>query len=159
MRGRTQHADTRYLAGFASLRQIEVRLDMEDNRPAVLIAEDQIFIALELERIFVETADWFVETCRRSQLAKMLTARPYDLVVLEFTSDAVRNLELSTLVGAHGADLAFLCSTDDLERAKRELPRMPIIEKPFFEPDVAALVRRYLESKMPPPAVDETEGA
>lgn len=116
---------------------------MEKTRPVVLIAEDQIFIALEAERILGEALDCQIEICRRDQLGAALKVRSFDLVVLEFTGNLTDDLPLASMVQVSGTELAILCPTDDLMTVGMLLPHVPHVEKPFNEADFRAFVERF----------------
>ncbi|HWU63613.1 MAG TPA: hypothetical protein VN112_16460 [Ensifer sp.] len=122
---------------------------MVDSRPAILIAEDQIFIALEAERILSETFDCSVEICRRDRLADALAEKRFDLIVLEFSGVEEEDSHYVALTRAAGAQLLLLTASNDLADVSRSFPDVPLIQKPFNETEVRAFIERLLMGVQP----------
>ena len=117
---------------------------MEDNRPAILIAEDQIFIALEAERILSEALDCTIEICRRDQLSSALAEKVFALVVLEFSGNrAEDSLYLGAAQDA-GAKVVFLTARNDLADLAQAFPAIPTIRKPFNDAEVTSVVGKLM---------------
>ena len=117
---------------------------MIDNRPAILIAEDQIFIALEAERILSEAFDCTVEICRRDQLAGVLADRAFNVIVLEFSGHRDEDLRYVNVASETGAKVVFLTAGNDLADVTQAFPDVPLIRKPFNDTEVRASVERLL---------------
>lgn len=113
----------------------------------ILIAEDQIFIALEAERIFRELLDCEVTICRREQIATAVTNANFDLVVLEFVGKPEQDRAYFALASAAADDVVLLFAGGDLRRQAAELFAAPGLEKPFDEPMVRAFVAGYLAGR------------
>jgi DNA-binding NarL/FixJ family response regulator len=120
---------------------------MEHTRPAVLIAEDQIFIALEAERILKEAIDCDVHLCRRDQLAALMSQTQFDLIVLEFTGHLQDDLQFASNVQAAGIELAILSSTEDALHIAAFMPGVAHIEKPFNEIDFKNFVAGFVSRR------------
>ncbi len=123
---------------------------MVDRRPAILIAEDQIFIALEAERILSEAFDCSVEICRRDGLANALVDKLFDIVILEFSGIPQEDLHYIFLARQTGAEVVFLTAGNDSADVARAHPNVPLIEKPFNEFQVRAFVGDLL-NRIPQP--------
>jgi len=117
---------------------------MVDNRPAILIAEDQIFIALEAERILSEAFDCAVEICRRDRLTEVLLDKTFDLIILELSGNRDEDLHYVFLARQAGGEVAFLTAADDLSDMAEVFPDIPLIRKPFNDTDVRSFVERLL---------------
>jgi hypothetical protein len=117
---------------------------MADYQPAILIAEDQIFIALEAERILQEAFDYKIEICRRDRLSPMLSDRPYALVILEYAGNAMEDTHNAALVKHSGACLIWLTAGGDLANAVEAYPDVPRIRKPFNDHEVRQMVTQHL---------------
>lgn len=117
---------------------------MVDDRPAILIAEDQIFIALEAERILTEAFDCTVEICRRDGLESALEQQRFDLVILEFSGNRKEDLHYVFLARQAGSRIIFLTATDDLTDVNDAFPEIPRIRKPFHEGEVRTFVEKLL---------------
>ncbi|MCD2173382.1 hypothetical protein [Rhizobium sp. C4] len=120
---------------------------MVDNRPAILIAEDQIFIALEAERILTEGFDCTVEICRRDQLSDALAHKSFDIVVLEFAGNPGEDFHYGSLARRSGAQMMFLTAADDLADVAEAFPDVPLVRKPFNDTDMRTYVERLLVGK------------
>ena len=129
-----------------SLETGEFKSAMVDQRPAILIAEDQIFIALEAERILTEAFDCTVEICRREGLAGALAENRFDLVILEFSGNRNEDLHYIHLARCSGSQLAVLTASNDLADVKAAFPEVPLIGKPFHEAEVRTFIERLLMS-------------
>lgn len=119
---------------------------MVDNRPAILIAEDQIFIALEAERILTEAFDCIVEICRRDRLSAALQERRFNLVILEFSGNRNEDLHYHFLVRQAGSQILLLTAANDLADVADAFPQVPLIRKPFNDAEVRSFVERLLMS-------------
>ncbi len=123
---------------------------MVDNRPAILIAEDQIFIAFEAERIVSEAFDCTVEICRRDRLSEVLSARTFDIVILEFSGNPTEDRQYILLARQAGSQIAFLTAGNDLQDVGQAYPEVPLIRKPFNEADVRAFIGGLLKNSQIP---------
>ncbi len=117
---------------------------MADKRPAILIAEDQIFIALEAERILSERFDCEVEICRRDQLARTLSEMAFDLVVLEFSGNRDEDFQHLTLARQTRGKVVFLTSRSDLADMAERFSDVPLIRKPFNDAEMTRVVESLL---------------
>ena len=120
---------------------------MTSSTLQILIAEDQIFIALEAERIFRELLDCEVTICRRDQIAAAVSDAHFDLVVLEFVGRPEQDAAYIAAARAAADDVVLLFAGSDLRRQAAELFAAPGLEKPFDEPMVRAFVAGYLAGR------------
>lgn len=120
---------------------------MVHKRPAILIAEDQMFIAFEAERILSEAFDCTVEICRRDRLSVALAENRFDLVILELSGQQSEDQHYIFLVRQTEAQAVFLTAGDD-RIDMPEMPRdAPVIRKPFSDTEVRTIVGGLLSSK------------
>jgi DNA-binding response OmpR family regulator len=117
---------------------------MADFHPAILIAEDQIFIALEAERILQEAFDYKIEICRRDRLSPMLSEKRYALVILEYAGNAMEDTHNAALVRQSGSRLIWLIAGGDAASAAASFPDAPAIRKPFNDHEVLRVVAAHL---------------
>lgn len=116
---------------------------MENIRPSVLIAEDQIFIALEAERILKEVFDCDIHLCRRAQLAAVVATKRFDIAIVEISGNFQEDIALVSLARASGMDVAVLCLTEDLHDLQVLLPNVARIEKPFNDTDFRQFISDF----------------
>jgi DNA-binding response OmpR family regulator len=117
---------------------------MVDNRPAILIAEDQMFIAFEAERILLEAFDCAVEICRRDRLIDVLADKAFHVIILEFSGQRDEDLHYVTVAREAGAQVVLLTAGNDLADMVQAFPEVPLIRKPFNDAEVRASVERLL---------------
>lgn len=122
---------------------------MSDIRPAILIAEDQIFIALEAERIISEVFDFHVEFCRRDRLSEVLSEASFHMVILEYTGNQKEDTHYAFLVRQAGAELVLLSAVNDLADVSLTFPSIPMIKKPFNEAELRNFVSGFLLRREP----------
>lgn len=120
---------------------------MVDKRPAILIAEDQIFIAFEAERILSEAFDCTVEICRRDRLSVALAENRFDVVILEFSGQEREDLHYIFLVRQAGAQAVFLTAGNEPIDTPEAFPDVPVIRKPFNDTEVCTIVDGLLNGK------------
>lgn len=125
---------------------------MTSSALQILIAEDQIFIALEAERIFHQLLECEVTICRRERIAHIMSESRFDLVVLEFVGHAVEDAHYFALAAATADDVVLLFAGDDLRQRAAGQFSAPGLEKPFDEPKVRAFVTGYLAGRGVRPA-------
>lgn len=131
------------------LDEVEFKSAMVDDRPAILIAEDQIFIALEAERIISEAFDCIVEICLRDHLSKTLAEKTFQVVLLEYSGLSQEDRHYVSLAAQSGAEVAFLSAGDDFVDLRNAFPGVPLIRKPFSETEVREVVASVLARKQP----------
>lgn len=120
---------------------------MVHKRPAILIAEDQMFIAFEAERILSEAFDCTVEICRRDRLSVALAENRFDVVILEFSGHQREDMHYIFLVRQAEAQAVFLTAGDDHIDMPETPQDVPVIRKPFNEPEVRTIIGGLLRSK------------
>ncbi len=120
---------------------------MVDQRPAILIAEDQMFIAFEAERILSEAFDCEIEICRRDRLSTALAKTVFDIVILEFGGHELEDRHYAFLVSQAGAQPVFLTAADDQGGMSEVFPDVPTIRKPFNDTEVRAIIVDLLVSR------------
>lgn len=121
---------------------------MVENRPAILIAEDQIFIAFEAERIISEAFDCEVQICRRDQLPGLLSEKSFHVIILEHAGSPDENQNHVALVRQSTADLVLLTAGHEYADALSDFPGVPLIRKPFHDAEVRKLIGGLLSRRL-----------
>lgn len=110
----------------------------------VLVAEDEYFIALEVERILAETGRCDVTICRSDQLESMLENHRFELVALDAGTSFETCRKQAEVIRAAEAEPVFLCAYADLLLELQQKTNFEVFEKPFREEDIKAFVATRL---------------
>lgn len=121
---------------------------MNTSPPRVLIAENQYLIAMEVERILQENLLCDVKITPVSRLGSELSARGFDIVIIDAASSEPLNVERATLVLSAGALPIFLSSYDHSPYAGTIASSYPIISKPPQAEELAAAVIDAMRRKL-----------
>jgi len=105
----------------------------------VLVAEKQYLIALEVERILVESLGCTTAICGPA-LETALDAAQYDIVILDTSASTERNLQRAKLVEDNGAAVIFLSSYELVDAEYQALKNFPIVGKPFDDDQIVEAV-------------------
>ena len=105
----------------------------------ILVAEKQYLIALEVERILVDSLGCTTAICGPA-LEAALAAAPYDIVMLDTSSSTQHNLHRAKLVEDAGAAVIFLSSYELVDAEYQALRHFPIVGKPFDDDDIIEAV-------------------
>ena len=122
---------------------------MEQQSLRILIAEDQMFIALEAERIIKSTHPCEVDWCRRADLQTALGQARYDIVILEAAENMEDLHERVAAIRQAGADLVILHPAQEGTNQYTEFRPAAVVEKPFYDAQLTGFLRSYLDRKEP----------
>lgn len=115
---------------------------MHDSRLSVLIADSKVLIALDLERILMESHGCEVTIAPLATLETHLQSGAYDIVMLDAVMSEQVNMDHAAAVKESGAQLVFLSSFDDFREAFPALAHFNVLVKPYDPGEVADVVRR-----------------
>ncbi|MDH4414258.1 MAG: hypothetical protein QE484_13190 [Rhizobium sp.] len=115
----------------------------------VLVAENQYLIAMEVERILLDTLGCDVTIAPIAQLADALATAAFDVVVIDAALAESLNVEHSRLVVDAGARPVFLSSYDHFTGSGPLVAAYPVVAKPPQAEELAAAVLKAVHGQAP----------
>jgi DNA-binding LytR/AlgR family response regulator len=114
------------------------------SQPRVLILEDELFVALDLEEI-IQTQLPSVETvhCASIAEAQAVLQEPIELALLDIDVVDGKSFPLAQMLNERGTPFVFV-SSSRLDEIPAHLTHVPFIPKPFAAP----LIRQTLQQIM-----------
>jgi CheY-like chemotaxis protein len=116
----------------------------ERQRRRVLLVEDEELIALYVEDVLGALNCDVVETAASlSQAADLARSGDYDLAILDLKLHGALSYPVADILRARGIPVVFVTAygAGGVDAAYADVP---VLEKPFQEHDLAALVRRMV---------------
>jgi len=117
---------------------------------SVLVVEDQILIATDLENILLERGLAVIGPCATlgHALELLHNAQP-DFAMLDFDLAGVSSLPLARELSRRDIPFAFVTGSPGAEPAAHEFINSAIVQKPFKPVDIIKLVESFASKKRP----------
>ena len=112
----------------------------------VLIAETHYLIAMEVERILVDTLSCQTTIVPIHDLEQRLAGELFDVVVLDANSQETHNRDLAQMIIEQGPAPVFLSSYEDPLDRPVVVRDYPVVPKPFDPDTLAETVRQAAAS-------------
>ncbi|RKE83594.1 hypothetical protein DFO46_0347 [Rhizobium sp. AG855] len=106
----------------------------------ILIADNQYLIAMEVERMLLETIACMVVITPLARLQEQLATSHFDVVVLDAAGTEQLNVSRANAISAAGAKPVFLSSYIDHGRNQSIVSLHPVVAKPPLPEPLAAAV-------------------
>jgi DNA-binding NarL/FixJ family response regulator len=106
----------------------------------ILIAENQYLIAMEVERMLVETLACEVTIAPLTRLQEELPDNRYDIVLLDATTNEALNAQRVEAIRMAGAEPVFLSSYGHINDRQSTLALHPSVTKPPLPEQLSAAV-------------------
>ncbi|HCL65590.1 MAG TPA: hypothetical protein DIC56_12270 [Rhizobium sp.] len=97
----------------------------------ILVVENQYLIAMEVERILVESLECQVNICACAKLEDELAAAAYGVVIIDAAPSADLNRSRAQHIASTGAAVVFLSSYDELAQDPAPIEGAMILTKPL----------------------------
>ncbi|QLF68375.1 response regulator transcription factor [Peteryoungia desertarenae] len=115
--------------------------------PRVLIAETHYLIAMEVERILVETLSCQTAIVPVHELERHIETSAYDVVILDASAQEAQNADRARMIKDKGIMPVFLSSYDDPAGHSGTTLAYPVVPKPFEPEALAETVRLATAAK------------
>lgn len=97
----------------------------------ILVVENQYLIAMEVERILVESLECEVTICACAKLEDELAATAYDVVIVDAAPSMDLNRSRAQYIASTGAAVVFLSSYDELAQDPAPIEAAMVLTKPL----------------------------
>ncbi len=112
------------------------------TRLQILIAENQYFIAMEVERLLTEAMACDIQIVALNDLPTALQRQRFDIVLAEAEAQTAVNIDRATAIEASGATVIFLSSYTVSEPDPRHVGSRLQVQKPLIHDELLGLVRQ-----------------
>ncbi len=111
----------------------------------VLILEDEVLIAMDLELVCRELGAADVAVARTLDEAEAAACAGFDAAVLDIMVAGRSTIEFATRLFARGVPVVFATGYSDAERLVEALAGVQIVDKPFSRDMLVEAIARALE--------------
>lgn len=111
----------------------------------VLILEDEVLIAMDLEQVCRELGAADVAVARTLDEAETAAGAGFDAAVLDIMVAGRSTIEFATRLFARGVPVVFATGYSDAERLVEALAGVQIVDKPFSRDMLVEAIARALE--------------
>lgn len=111
----------------------------------VLILEDEVLIAMDLEQVCRELGAADVAVARTLDEAEAVVGAGFDAAVLDIMVAGRSTIEFATRLFARGVPVVFATGYSDAERLVEALAGVQIVDKPFSRDMLVEAIARALE--------------
>lgn len=125
--------------------------------PAVLIVEDQILIALDLEAMLAdEGLSKVATTSSVKQAMAQIEANPPDLAILDINLGPTNSFAVAEELRKRGTPFVFATGYGEGAELPEALAGVPIVRKPYSRNAIVAALGSLIESLQPGPGRDKS---
>lgn len=117
------------------------------SRLQILIAENQYFIALDVEHLLNAALSCDIEIVPLDGIASALERQNFDIAIVEAEAKTAANIERAITLESKGTTVIFLSSYAVSEPDPSHVGSRPQIQKPLIHNELVELVRESIRQR------------